>query len=496
MLDVRCFRLVGAFLLLLVLALNVRGAGPVVLSPRVITLPASAGMPRFADVDGDGRADLLVIDVGEKTLLNYHQRPGGFAGAPDQVIPLPPQTLWVAPCDVDAHPGLELLMSTAAGLVYSRQEAGLFESEWRPLIQGRQVFTNFDYPILTLLTTNNAGTNDLIPVISARQALPYHRNSAYEWSPGPPLSLKAEKAGWSVSLEPWDSPWALGPNPAHRLSAHQSFRARPDQRRDQEPENEAIRKLIEEMKKTGKGQVPQIERMDVDGDGREDLVLWQLTGNLGFKTDICIFLSTLRSTATEDGRGANGQLPEQPTQVLRCRGFPIPLGSTRQWSPLHDLNGDGICELVLLEFKPDILSANGVVETFLSHGIDWVLTIRTFHGGTFSGSPDASVQVKGILPAEVLGGWTFFIDGDFNGDGRLDFLVRRTETQWNIYFSTTDGRWFAPHPEMTFDAPAKGYMEIKDLNGDGLSDVIWREPDEHRLSIFMSPARQATGGKP
>jgi hypothetical protein len=483
MLDVGC--LVGACLLLLFSALDVLGAGPVVLAPRVITLPASAGVPRFADVDGDGRADLLVIDGGEKTLLNYHQRPGGFGSAPDQVIPLPPQTVWVAPCDVDAHPGLELLMSTAAGLVYSRQEAGLFESERRPLIQGSQMFTNFDYPMLTLLTTNNAGTNVLIPVISARQVVPYSRNNAYEWSAGPPLSLSAEKASWSVSLDAWDSPWALGPNPAHRLSAHQSFRARPDQRRDQEPENEAIRKLIEEMKKTGKGQPPQIDRVDVDGDGREDLVLWQLTGNLGFKSDICIFL-----------RGANGQLPEQPTQVLRCRGFPIPLGSTRQWSPVHDLDGDGICELVLLEFKPDILSANGVVETFLSHGIDWVLTIRTFHGGAFSGSADASVQVKGILPAEVLSGWTFFIDGDFNGDGHLDFLVRRTETQWNIYFSTTDGRWFAPQPAVTFDAPAKGHMEIKDLDGDGLSDVIWHEPDEHRLSIFMSPARQAKGGKP
>jgi hypothetical protein len=56
--------------------------------------------------------------------------------------------------------------------------------------------------------------------------------------------------------------------------------------------------------------------------------------------------------------------------------------------------------------------------------------------------------------------------------------------------------WFAPQPAMTFDVPATGYMEIKDLNGDGLSDVIWREPDEHRLSIFMSPARQAKGGKP
>ena len=46
---------------------------------------------------------------------------------------------------------------------------------------------------------------------------------------------------------------------------------------------------------------------------------------------------------------------------------------------------------------------------------------------------------------------------------------------------------------MTFDEPAHGYIEIKDLNGDGMSDIIWHEPDEHRLSIFMSPFRSGKG---
>ena len=49
---------------------------------------------------------------------------------------------------------------------------------------------------------------------------------------------------------------------------------------------------------------------------------------------------------------------------------------------------------------------------------------------------------------------------------------------------------------MTFDAPARGCIEIQDLNGDGLSDIIWHEPDEPSLSIFMSPSRQAKGKNP
>lgn len=472
-------------LLPLLLALNVRGAEPVALSARWITLPASASMLRFADVDGDGLADLLVLDPAERTLLNYHQRPDGFPSAPDQVIPLPPKVAWLAPCDVDVHPGLELLMSTAGGLVYSRQNAGLFELERRPLIEASQVFSNFDFPFLTLLNTNKPGTNDLIPLISAGQAVPYHRDSAYEWSPGTPLTLHAAPATWSVSLDPWDTPWTLGPTPARRLEVSQSVRARHSPNRDQEPETEAIRKLMDEMSKSGEEEPPRLERADVNGDGREDLVLWQTKASPIPKTDVCIFL-----------RGADQQLPERPTQVLRCRGFPIPIGSLYQASPVRDLDGDGVCELVLLEFKTSILSADGVVETFLSHGIDWALTIRTFQHGTFSGSPEASVPVKGVLPSQFLGVWGYLIQGDFNGDGRLDLLIRRSETQWNVFFSTADGRWFEPQPALTFEAPARGYMEIKDLNGDGLSDIIWHDPDRHRCAIYMSPARQAKGQQP
>jgi hypothetical protein len=336
-----------------------------------------------------------------------------------------------------------------------------------------------------LLNTNKTGTNDLIPVISAGQAVLYHRNSAYEWSPGPPLALDVKQTAWSLNRYQWRDLWTLGPNPAHSLDVEQSFRAEPEQARDKEPENEAIRKIIADMKKNATASPPQLDRVDVDGDGREDLVLWQASGKLDFKTDVYIFL-----------RGADQKLPEQPTQVLHCRGFPIPIGSTRKQSPVHDLDGDGVCELVLLEIKTRIISESGLVEMAVSHRLDWALTIRSFHHGAFSHSPDASVPVTGILPSEVLAGWPFLIQGDFNGDGRLDLLVRRSDTQWSIFLSTTDGHWFAAQPAMTFDVPTRGYIEIQDLNGDGLSDIIWHEWDKPNLSIFMSPPRQAKGKNP
>jgi hypothetical protein len=225
-------------------------------------------------------------------------------------------------------------------------------------------------------------------------------------------------------------------------------------------------------------------RIDVNGDGREDLILWSTSrGKIDVKTDMYVFL-----------RGMNQKLPEKPTQVLHCRGFPIPIRD--KVLPVSDLNGDGVGELVLLELKSNFTSVSGAVETALSHGLDWALTIRSFKQGAFSRSPDASFPVTGILSVGGSEEWPIFIEGDFNGDGRPDLLLRRSETHWNIFCSTKDGGWFATQPAMTFEAPARGSFDIKDINSDGLPDIIWQEPDESRYSIFMSPPRGTKGLNP
>jgi hypothetical protein len=445
----------------------------------VVTLPANAGAPLFVDVEGHGRCNLLVIDAAEKKLWNYRQRPDGFTNAPDQVIPLPDQTAWVAPGDVDAHPGLELLMSTPAGIFYCRQNDGLFEPERHCLIAAAQTCTNFDMPILALLSTNTTSTNFSIPVISAGQGLLYQPDPAGEWRPGPQLAVDPQPTAWSVSQDSSSEGWTLGQNPGRSVQVAQTFRVVQKHGPDQEPENDAIRKIIADMKTTPAGSAPNTEQIDVNGDGREDLVLWQVSGMIDCRTDVYIFL-----------RDATGHLPSQPSQVLHCRGLAIPLGSAHTWTPLHDLVGDGRCELVLLEMKTSMVSPSRLIEMALSRGIDWALTIRTFNHGAFSRSPDASVPLKGVLPSEILDGWGFMMPGDFNGDGRLDLLVRRSDTEWDIFCSTADGQWIAPQAAMSFNVLPHGLMQIKDLRGDGLSDIIWHELDQPGLSIYMPPTVQ------
>jgi hypothetical protein len=466
----------GSVALLIAFALSVNAAGPLALPRQTISPPASARAPLFVDVDGDGRSDLLVIDPVRNELLNYHQRPAGFTNTPDQILALPAQTAWVAPFDVEAHPGLELLISTPAGLAYSLQTGGVYETEKRPLIDAKQVFTSNDFPLLGLLATNLA-RHDSIPVISADQVVLYRHDANRQWHPDPATPLSITETAWNAD----DDSWTAGRRKAQSLRVRQSFRTKPDRQPDTLTEHAAVRKILDDMIKLGAIHPRGTNRADVNGDGRSDLLLWQVNGTLDFKTDLYLFL-----------RGADQRLPERPTQILHCRGIAMPTGSTDEASLVSDLDGDGVCELILLELHTTVASPSGLLEMALSHGVDWSVTIRKFNGSGFSEKPAGSTLITAILPLDDLQDWPLFIHGDFNGDGRPDLLVRRSDTQWNIFPSTTNrssGTWFAREPVLSFEAPPHGYPELNDLNGDHLADIIWHEPDNSRLSIFFSATR-------
>jgi hypothetical protein len=225
-------------------------------------------------------------------------------------------------------------------------------------------------------------------------------------------------------------------------------------------------------------------RVDIDGDGRKDFILWQTFVGLDPRTDIYVFL-----------RGSNGLLPEQPTQIVHGRGFPIPIGSTVEPAPVADLKSDGSCELVLMQPKTAFTSASSIVDMVLSGGMEFELTIRSFNGGAFAGTPNAIIPITTILPitsvapAEEMIHWPFFICGDFNGDGRPDLVVRHSATQWSISFSTNDGHWFAPQPAMAFDTPVQEFLDLSDLNGDGRADIVLREESDPRIFIFLSKSK-------
>jgi FG-GAP-like repeat len=471
----------GAGCLLLFLAVQVIGEDADGFRYQTITLPAKAMHTQFADLNGDGRSDLLAVDSHGKRLLIYRQRAGGFTNIPDQIIELPPHTAWIAPAQVEAavnragRTNFDLLVSTAAGLDYYRQIDGVFESEPRPLLQTNQVFTGDETPILLSHFTNAA-----IPVISATQVWFYQRNDESQWTSSPPTLLEAKHGNW------YDTPsgWSMGEAESHTLKVERDFFSRPQPVASDTPENAGIAKLVSTLKKTGVA--PESVEADLDGDGRKDLVLWQFTSE-SFRTDFYVFL-----------RGADGKLPERPTQILHCRGVPIPVNSIWKWSPIADLRGDGRYELVLLEPDFIVTSIGSLVDMALTRGVKMAITVRSFSHGAFARGGETAVSFRTVMSLYGSWEWPFLICGDFNGDGHPDLIVKRSATQWEIYFSTGGGHWFEPQPAMTFDLPAYGYFErryfnVSDLNGDGRSDIVSQGLDDRHIFILLTQLKNVKG---
>ena len=478
---------------------------------QTITLPAKSMHTQFADLNGRGRFDLLAVDSVGKRLLIYRQRADGFTSAPDQILELPPDTAWIAPARVEAtvddassarsaragtavaaplamravpttkdgRANFDLLVSTATGLVYYRQDNGAFEAKPCLLFKANQIFTGDNSPTLFAAFTNAA-----IPVISDAQAWLYRRNEQLEWTSGPPMLLRAEHGNWSGSRNGW-SGWSVGPNAARTLRVERRYLSRPEQSVNYTPENDGIARLIATLKKTAApGMPPETTQVDLEGDGRKDLVVWQVTVQ-SYRTDFYIFL-----------RSADGRLSELPTQILHCRGTPISINSA--WTPIADLKNDGKYELVLLEPDFIVTSIGGLVDLALTRGVKLAITVRSFSHGAFARTAETAVSFKALFSVYGSWEWPFLICGDFNGDGRPDLLVKRSATQWEIYYSTGEGRWFEPQPGMTFELPGQSYFErryfdVIDLNGDGRSDIVSHDLDDARIFIFLTQPENPKG---
>jgi hypothetical protein len=135
-----------------------------------------------------------------------------------------------------------------------------------------------------------------------------------------------------------------------------------------------------------------------------------------------------------------------------------------------------------------VATASGLAEAMTAGGMDWVMSIRTFKNGVFSSRPDASLEFTTMVPPESGPKQFILLDGDFNGDGRPDLLVRRSLSQWQVFLSSTNGTWFEPQPSLSFEMP-EGEFTIRDLNGDGRADLIVQPWNEPRLDIYLSPGR-------
>jgi hypothetical protein len=250
-----------------------------------------------------------------------------------------------------------------------------------------------------------------------------------------------------------------------------------------EKENEYIEKTVAKIKEESRSwRDHNIEKKDINADGREDVVLWYSAGELDLKTTIIVFI-----------RKENGDLPEKPSQVLRFNGIPINILYPRKSASLfYDIDNDGTLEIVLIDLKRKPISASSFVDMAVDKGLDWVLSIRRFNKSEgYSQKADFQLDITTSIPIDVWIVDLVTFDGDFNKDGRKDIIVRRTDTQCDIYLSSSKNKFYDPQPKLQLQIPFEGRLFTEDLNGDGISDIYVIDYEKGRITVFLSePAKE------
>jgi hypothetical protein len=215
---------------------------------------------------------------------------------------------------------------------------------------------------------------------------------------------------------------------------------------------------------------------DFDGDGRTDILLRDSGG-------------TLSVWVSQAGQGVSFQTEPY-----------VNVDPSWQVELAADFNGDG---------KADILWRNNNGDAFIwvsnpdagitFTGQDLGVVSNTWHiagAGDFTGDGNADLlwrndsggvalwasqpgqavvfagQNLGVVPTQ----WQIDGVGDFNGDGKADILWRNSSTGDVLLWSTVSGS-----PSVTFksidegDVPSTWQIQgVADYNGDGLSDILWR----------------------
>jgi hypothetical protein len=226
---------------------------------------------------------------------------------------------------------------------------------------------------------------------------------------------------------------------------------------------------------------------DINRDGKVDLIKSAYSDEPFFVPGLRSGKVYVRTYFADE----HGRIPDQPQQVFRKNDW-------SSYLPMVDVDGDGFLDLVLGYIPID--TREGARKLIVSEAANLSLKFHFYRPGTgFPKEPDYNRDTvihfhQGFFgtPEQRMYYEMFVsLNGDFNGDGKKDLLIRDRSDAISVYYFISREKGFSPKADYTFGCVEPiDWWEIQDLNGDGLSDLIVKLRGTDLFRVFISGGRQ------
>lgn len=469
---------------------------------QIIEVAERTVVAEIADLDGDGRSDLLqVVFAGippnEKRLIRvfYQRAQGTIPGVPDLEVPLPGPAAAFDLANLRGDAGVELLLLTPKGVTIvsfdglragqDPESRGIEIAELR-VPGGLSVGAAEDERGLDRLPMVSLDFGEeprlLVPglgetfVLSAEGTLHARvrvggRANYIIAPPGPVLAesdvqLFFDPSRVFVGDVDGDGLADIVGSTRHELRV---FRGRPDGSYSLEPDEQIWLGLVSEADHIrGSGAVRTAVR-DIDGDGLLDLLITKSSGSI---------LDANATSSIYLNRAGKWKLDEPDGEVSIVEALSA--------DQLLDVDADGRLELVQISFPMTVLE---LIEMFFSRSVDArfkVYALEEKNGKLRLGEKPRVIK-KISIPLDFKTGrphgFTPTLDFDFNGDGKRDYLSSTDGSALKIFLGGEKKPYARRDGEQSLETV--GRVREGDLNGDGLTDMVLYNPRKPGSHVFL-----------